>query len=203
MLNPEHKLILNYFKSLNKNQSQKLKQVLDLSGQSIPFTNAKVKHYFEPQCTRLPYENQRFDFVFSRERDHTRMFISPLTAMNELMRVSRTGMIQSVSPLEALLFGRNVKYITWSEPLYNRLCVLPYWGGVHLNNKHKWLDLVNFNSIYLNHYYYWSNTLEMNVQTFFGDSMEYNEYAQLLNRAVEESTEHTRLLLKTLEKPQN
>jgi hypothetical protein len=201
MLTPEHKLVLNYFKSLNKNQSsQKIKQVLDLSGQCIPFTEAKVKHYFEPQCTRLPYETQRFDFVFNRERDHTRMFTSPLTAMNELMRVSRTGMIQSISPLEALLFDRKVNYITWVEPHYNRLCVLPYCGGVHLKNKGKWLDLINFNPIYLNHYYYWTNALEMNIQTYFGDAMEYDEYARLLNRAVEESTEHTRLLLESFER---
>lgn len=212
-LTPENKLIFNYFKQLIQ-YKHPLKKVLDLSGQCIPFKqllqpnptdkqttmdkptpDIETKHYYEPNCSYLPFGNQTFDFSFSRERDSTRMFINPLTSLNELMRVSKTGIIQSVSPLEVLLMNRDATYITWTEPFFNRLCILPYYGAVPLKNKSQWLDLLNFNHLYKNNYYYWSNPLEINVQTFFRDELEYEEYEYILNLAVEQSVEHTRKFL--------
>jgi ubiquinone/menaquinone biosynthesis C-methylase UbiE len=189
-----------------------MKRILDLSGQCIPFkqlveqseknlkptienvekTRCKTKYYYEPNCSHLPFGNQSFDFSFSRERDSTRMFVNPLTSLNELMRVSKTGIIQSVSPLETLLLNRDATYITWTEPFFNRLCILPYYGMVPLRNRSQWMDLLNFNHLYKNNYYYWSNPLEINVQTFFRDELEYEEYEYILNLAVEQSVAHTR-----------
>lgn len=152
----------------------------------------KTQYYYEPNCSHLPFGNQSFDFSFSRERDSTRMFVNPLTTLNELMRVSKTGIIQSVSPLETLLLNRDATYITWTEPFFNRLCILPYYGMVPLKNRSQWMDLLNFNHLYKNNYYYWSNPMEINIQTFFRDELEYEEYEYILNLAVEQSAEHTR-----------
>lgn len=199
-LNTENRLVLNYFKQLYQRSS--MKKVLDLSGQCIPFEGVKTKYYYEPQCSRLPYSNQSFDFVFNRERDFTKMFISPLTSLNELMRISKTGIIQGVSPLETLLLDRDAQYITWTEPHLNRLCVLPYYGSIPIKNKTKWLDLINFNHVYLNNFYYWSNPLEINIKTYFADEIEYYEYENILNEAIEQSAEHTRHFIELHSKPE-
>jgi hypothetical protein len=192
----EQKLILKYFKQ----HTQHLKQVnlLDLSRSKTFFgyENVKVKSYFEPRCSRLPFTNQSFDFVFNLEKDQTTMFISPLTNLNELMRVSKTGLIQSQSPLNVMLRGslEHTDYIVWTEPHYNFLCVLPYYGPIPFQKKNEWLDLINFNTLYLNNYYYWDNPLEVNIQTHFGE-LEYTEYVHLFNRAIEQSAEHTKNMI--------
>jgi hypothetical protein len=204
MLNPEHRLVLSCFKRMYRPEKTS-GRVLDLSRQSIPFKDIhkeiKIKTYFEPQCTRLPYENQSFDFVFNRERDMSRMFISPLTGLNELMRTSKRGIIQHSSPLEVLLMNKDVPYLTWTEPYLNRLCVIPYQGPVSIKNKSQWLDLVNYNYLYMNNFYSWTNPMEMNIQTFFGNELEYTEYTELLNNAIEQSAEHTRLFLEQYSEP--
>jgi ubiquinone/menaquinone biosynthesis C-methylase UbiE len=189
----EQKLILNYF----KNHTSHLKQVklLDLSKSTsfYGYEHVKVKSYFQFQCTRLPFTNQSFDFVFNLERDRSTMFISPLTNLNELMRVSKKGLIQGHSPLDTII--KPLDYIVWTEPYCNFLCILPYYGPVPIRKRSEWLDLINFNPLYLNNYYHWDNPLEVNIQTHFGE-LEYTEYARLYNHAIEQSAEHTRNIIK-------
>jgi ubiquinone/menaquinone biosynthesis C-methylase UbiE len=191
----ENKIVQRYFKKLYQHvQPNPMKKVLNLNVQRLTFTPTKVQTYFESQCTRLPFENQSFDFVFSREKE-TKIFISPLTGLNELMRISPRGLMQHTSPLEVLLLQRDTPYLIWTEPLYNRLCVLPNHGPIPLKDKSRWLDLINFNSLYLNNYYYWNNPMEVNIQTYFGNELEYTEYVQLVTNAVEQSAEQTRLFI--------
>jgi hypothetical protein len=199
------KLILNYFKKHTSHLKQV--KVLDLSQTQsfFGYDNVRVKSYFQSQCTRLPFKNQSFDFVFNLERDHSAMFVSPLINLNELMRVSKTGLIQAHSPLDAMLRegsgntnpnkSNNSDYIIWTEPHYNFLCILPYYGPVPIQKKTEWLDLINFNPLYLNNYYQWDNPLEVNIQTHFGE-LEYTEYVRLYNHAIEQSAEHTRNVIK-------
>lgn len=206
-LTTENRLIFNHFKNIH--QYGTVKKVLNLSQQPIPFCmdkDIKVKLYFERNCCRLPFPDHSYDFVFNREISYSKMFISPLIGLTNLTRVSRTGVIQQQGILDIFLLGRHSDYITWTDN-YNRMCVLPnIFGDIFIKNRTKWLDLVNFNPIYLNNYYIWKHPLEASVQSFFCpdlDDLSYHELIQLINEAVEQSVENTRKFIESNQDPKD
>jgi ubiquinone/menaquinone biosynthesis C-methylase UbiE len=165
--------------------------VLNLSTHPLDF-KVKTTDYHNPNCVQLPFDTQSFDFIFSREQDTTRMFKNPFALTNECLRLSRRGgVIQCTSPLETVILGRKSSHLMWPDLYTNSLCILPFENRVFVRNRTKWLDLINFNPLYLTCFYYWDQPLELNIKVFPYTEMDTREYTDLIHQILHESVTHT------------
>ncbi|NBP58810.1 methyltransferase domain-containing protein [bacterium] len=188
-MNLHHNLVLKHF--FTRHNIRPFQTVLNLSQQPLDF-KVKTIDYYQTKCTQLPFVTQSVDFIFSREQDTTRMFKNPFVLTNECLRVSRRGgIIQCTSPLETVILGCKQPYLMWPDLYTNSLCILPYEDQVFVRNRTKWLDLINYNPLYLSCFYYWEQPLDLNIKVFPHADMDSSEYTNLVNDILHESVTHT------------
>jgi hypothetical protein len=193
-MNNHSTLILNHF--MKRHQIRPFQSVLNLSHQEIDFT-VRTTNYRYKNSSQLPFVNQSFDFIFSREQDSTQMFNNPFFLTNECLRLSRRGgIIQSSSPLANIILGHKKQYIFWPDLYTNSLCILPFYDKVFVRNRSKWLDLINYNPTYLTCFYHWDQPLELNIKVF-PQEMTSKEYTELIEHILHESVTHTQQFIET------
>lgn len=188
-MNNRTQLVLNYFK--NRHTTNPFTSVLKLSPQPIDFSTHTTE-YYDKNCVKLPFKDRSFDFIFSYEQDGFQIFRNPFAMVNECLRLStRGGVIQCASPLEAVILQRKSKFLMWPDLYTNSLCVLPY-HNVFIRNKSKWLDLINYNPLYLTCFYHWEHPMELNIKPILlQDEIYVEEYTELLDDVLHQSVKHT------------
>jgi ubiquinone/menaquinone biosynthesis C-methylase UbiE len=166
--------------------------VLNTTYQNLNFPVSTV-YYDKKQVTEIPFGNQSFDFMVCRDR----VFKNPFAMVNECMRVAKKGgVIQMASPLETLLSENKYPYVIWPDRYSHSLCIIPY-HKVFIPNRTKWLDLINYNPIYLNCFYHWDNPMDINIKTFTNQDEEIyeNDYVKFITEILHESVSHTQEFL--------
>lgn len=189
-MNHQSRLLFKHF--MNRHTVSPIRSVLNTSQFEINFPVSTI-NYDKKNTIELPFQNQSFDFVVSREQDITRVFKNPFAMVNECMRLSRKGgIVQLASPLETLVLGRKYPYIVWPDRYSHSLCIIPH-HKVFIPNRTKWMDLINYNSIYLSCFYYWSDPMEINIKTFIDQDEEIYEddYVKFITEVLHDSVAHT------------
>lgn len=195
-MNPASRLVFNHF--MRRHNTKPFHSVLNLSQQPLEFP-VHTTLYRDKNCTMLPFTNQSFDFIYSREQENTRTFKNPFALVNECLRISKNGgVIQCSSPLETVLLKRKSTYLMWPDPYSNLLCILPYTSDVFIQNRSKWFDLINFNPLLLTNFYTWDHPLELNIKLYDHSQLEQEEYVELVNEILHHATDHTQRLIETL-----
>ena len=203
----------------------KYKNILEIGPGYVPFSlatksvgfNEKISDFIEVDIDTklLPYENNEIDFVYSR---HVLEDIqNPDFALSEIFRVSKSGYIETPSPLIEITKGVDGspfsykyggyihhRYIVWSDIQKNEIYFLPKYGNIidyflEINqvNLDKMANLINNKPIYWNNYFIWSDIKPkiimykngINFNTKGGTMIE--DYNKLINEAVNVSIQNT------------
>lgn len=200
------------------------KNILEIGAGYIPFSlanksigfNEKISDFIELDIdtTLLPYENNELDFVYSR---HVLEDIqSPDFALSEIFRVSKSGYIETPSPLIEITKGIDSgsnsykyggyihhRYIVWSDIQKNEIYFLPKYGNIidHFLeidqvNLDKMANLINNDPIYWNNYFIWSDIEPKIIMYKNGINFGLNrnmikDYNKLINEAVNVSIQNT------------
>jgi glycosyltransferase involved in cell wall biosynthesis len=178
--------------------------------QNIKYTDIDI------DINKLPFSNNLMDFIYSR---HILQAIqNPDFAMNEILRVSSSGYIETPSPLVEILKGVDAaqntdryagyihhRYIIWSDIEKGEIYFLPKYSSIIDNltlpvNK-TYLNLVNNYPVYWNNYFIWQNTTPKIVMFKNGVNLGvktnlWQEYTELLTQAVETSIRNTNYFIK-------
>lgn len=183
----------------------KATHLMDFNNSQIPNkTVFKVDLDFE----QFPYSDSYFNFTYCR---HTLEDIqNPQHAFREITRVSKSGFIETPSPLVELLRGVDGpanahlyrgyihhRYIVWSDMATNTLYFLPKYPLIESiinEDTLKWCKyLANHYPVYWNNYYFWDNTRLPNIVVYRnGINMKVvSDYPRLLNEAVLSSILYT------------
>lgn len=155
------------------------------------------------------YQDAFFNFVYCR---HVLEDIqNPQNAFNEFVRISKSGYIETPSPLVELMRGVDSfglhrgyihhRYFVWSDYATNTLFFLPKYPLIesrdydfnelfHLPQKY---DLLNKYPVYWNNYYIWDETRSPKIIVYRnGINMEIrSDYLRLLQVAIMSSIEYT------------
>jgi hypothetical protein len=157
------------------------KNILEIGPGYIPFSlatksvgfNEKMADFIEIDIDKnlLPYENNEIDFVYCR---HVLEDIqNPDFALQEIIRCSKAGYIETPSPLIEITKGIDGspfadkyagyihhRYIVWSNIQKNEIYFLPKYSNIIDNfleidqvNVDKMLNLINTFPIYWNNYF--------------------------------------------------
>ena len=186
-----------------------------LATKSIGF-NEKISDFIELDIdtTLLPYENNELDFVYSR--DVLEDIQNPDFAMKEIIRISKSGYIETPSPLIEITkcvdgsqfsdkYGGYIhhRYIVWSDIQKNEIYFLPKYGNIidHLLeidqvNLDKMDNLINNHPVYWNNYFIWSDIepkiiMYKNSINFGLNRTIIEDYNKLINEAVNVSIQNT------------
>lgn len=190
-MNPESRLVFNYF--MRRHNTRNFNSVLNLSRQPLDFP-VQTTRYYHDNSTMLPFTRQSFDFVYGQEQ----MFKNPFALVNECLRLSkRGGMIQCSSPLATVLLNQKADYLIWPDPYSNLLCILPYLSDVFIQNRSKWMDLINFNPLLLTSFYHWDHPLELNIKLYNLNDLEQKEYVELVKDTLHQAASHTQQLIES------
>jgi len=202
------------------------KNILEIGPGYVPFSlatksigfNEKISDFIELDIDTnlLPYENNEIDFVYSR---HVLEDIqNPDFALSEIFRVSKSGYIETPSPLIEITKGVDGsplsdkycgyihhRYIVWSSIEKNEIYFLPKYSCIldHMLNithdiKSHLYNLINNKPIYWNNYFIYDviNSPKIimykngvNFNTKGGTMVE--DYISLITRAINESIENT------------
>jgi len=199
--------------------------VLEIGPGSVPFPlstktigiNENIKDYIEIDIdnTKFPFENNSFDFVYSR---HVLEDIqNPDFAMNEIIRITKLGgYIETPSPLIEITKGvdglgcSNMysgyihhRYIIWSDILKNEIYFLPKYSCIIDNflelNFDKDINELYDNPYYWNNYFIWKDRkpkiiMYKNGVNFGLNGNMINDYIKLINEAVNTSIRNTNFL---------
>jgi hypothetical protein len=190
-MNTPKQLITNCFK--HKHAIKPISSVLHLGQRSLDFSEqVYTTRYQTKNCTQLPFTDRSFDFIYAEELSKDKVFRNPFAMINECMRLSqRGGLIQCASPLETIITGTTPRFLMWPDLYTNSLSILPY-HKIFIRNRSKWIDLIQFNPIYLSCFYHWDHPLELNIKpVFHGEEMYVEEYTQLVEEAFHQSVRHT------------
>jgi len=202
------------------------KNILEIGPGYVPFSlatksvgfNEKISDFIELDIDTnlLPYENNEIDFVYSR---HVMEDIqNPDFALREIFRVSKSGYIETPSPLIEITKGVDGspltdkycgyihhRYIVWSDIQKNEIYFLPKYSCIldHMLNiphdvKSHLYNLINNYPVYWNNYFIYNvgNSPKIimykngvNFNTKGGSMLE--DYIVLITRAINESIQNT------------
>ncbi len=173
-------------------------RILNFSDSAFPFTT-------QPGYLATESSSQKYDFVYGDESTMAREFGSPVQMMNQLMRMTSQGMLETVSPLDAWLNHSSPmfrdthnRYLTWTDMHTNTLCLLPYCGTPNLvgtagKSRMEWRDLVAFEPTFLKNYFIWTHPLEWNLRLYTYETEE--EYELLFTEGIRQASDYTRMML--------
>lgn len=159
------------------------KNILEIGPGIVPFPlstmsvgyNEKINNFIEIDIddTRLPYADKSIDFVYSR---HVLEDIqNPNFAMNEIIRVSNSGYIETPSPLIEITKGVDNtpltmnysgyihhRYIIWSNIKKCEIYFLPKYNSIidtylKYNDENLHFNIINNFPIYWNNYFIWKD----------------------------------------------
>jgi hypothetical protein len=193
-----------------------LNNVLEIGPGVVPFPlatvsigyNEKIKEFktVDIDTTRFPFEDNQFSFSYCR---HVLEDIqNPDFAINEIFRTSRSGYIETPSPLVEITKGVDTgtmgvsycgyihhRYIIWSY--LDTVYFLPKYPIIeHLISDPKLTSILDNYPIYWNNYILWEKPMKTVIYKN-GVNMEIrNDYLDLLNKAVWESMANTNLFIK-------
>lgn len=194
------------------------KEILEIGPGYEPFKlakhfvgcNEKIEQYIDLDIDihKLPYEDKSIDFIYSR---HTLEDIqNPNFALSEMIRVSKSGYIETPSPLIEITKGVDNnsqtmsycgyihhRYIVWSDIKKCEIYFLPKYNSIldsmMTTNIHKSL----YDNIYnWNNYFIWNNQepkiiMYKNGVNFGIKNSIVGDYIQLIIEAVNKSVENT------------
>jgi hypothetical protein len=202
------------------------KNILEIGPGYVPFTlatksigfNEKISDFIELDIDTnlLPYENNEIDFVYSR---HVLEDIqNPDFALSEIFRVSKSGYIETPSPLIEITKGVDGsplsdkycgyihhRYIVWSSIEKNEIYFLPKYSCIldHMLNithdiKSHLYNLINNYPVYWNNYFIY-NVINSPKIIMYKNGVNFNtkggtmveDYITLISRAINESIENT------------
>ena len=206
------------------------KNILEIGPGIIPFSlankcigfNETIKDYIELDIdiNKLPYEDKEIDFIYSR---HVLEDIqNPDFAMKEIIRVSKSGYIETPSPLIEITKGVDGgvnsnkycgyihhRYIIWSNIQKNEIYFLPKYSNIIENfleidqlNLEKCFNLINNYPIYWNNYFIWKDVKPTIIMYKIGVNIGLNgnlikDYNKLINEAVNISIQNTDYFIQT------
>lgn len=161
---------------------------------------------------KLPFEDKEFDFLYCR---HTLEDIqNPRFALQEMIRVSKAGYIETPSPLVEIskgvdahtmsdLFGGYLhhRYIVWSNIDKNEVHFLPKYGSfidqlMYITSSTQYqADNILENPFYWNNYFYWTESKDPPKIFMYKNGVQMkdliNEYPAYVNRAINECIKNT------------
>jgi hypothetical protein len=194
------------------------KDILEIGPGTVPFSlatkivgcNEKVKDYIDIDIDvkKLPFDDKSLDFTYSR---HTLEDIqNPDFAMNEIIRVSKSGFIETPSPLIEITKGvdgqdkRNNyagychhRYIVWSDIEKCEIHFLPKYNTIIDNYisiklpKEIYKDQFNWNNYFIWHEQTPKVIMHKNGVTFNTNNTFIKDYTNLINEAVLKSIQNT------------
>lgn len=181
-----------------------------------PFPFVKATHFMdfndENNVSKIdldfdtfPYSSAYFNFAYCR---HTIEDIqNPQNAFKEIVRTSKSGYIETPSPIVECIKGITNKcpyrgyihhrYIVWSDYKTNTLYFLPKYPYIEYcidDNKLKsFIHLLNNYPVYWNNYYIWDEKNKPNIFVYRNDVnfKIIKEYHLILNKAIDASMEYT------------
>jgi hypothetical protein len=202
----------------------KFQHILEIGPGIVPFSlstktigfNEKIKDYIQLDIdtNRLPFEDGDMDFVYSR---HTLEDIqNPDFCMNEIIRISKSGYIETPSPLIEVTKGVDApdksinyagyihhRYIIWSNIEKCEIYFLPKYNSIidnyfepNSDNRMKYYDIINNNPIYWNNYFIWKDKtpkviMYKNGVNFGVKNHMITDYIYLLYEAINTSIQNT------------
>jgi hypothetical protein len=190
----------------NKNkQFKKATHLLDFN--YYPETD-KILIKFDLDFDKFQYDDNHFNYIYCR---HTLEDLqNPQNAFAEIVRISKSGFIETPSPLvevtkdiDGWLNNLNGyihhRYIVWTDMVTNTLKFLPKYP---LIQHFKYVDdilekrynyLLNNYCVYWNNYYIWDEYNKPNILVYRNDiNMNImNDYDRLLNEAISSSIDYT------------
>ncbi len=206
--------------------NNKFKNILEIGPGYVPFElatksigcNEKIKDYIDLDIdtNKLPFEDNSIDFVYSR---HTLEDIqNPDFAMNEIIRVSNSGYIETPSPLieitkgvDGLEFAYKYagyihhRYIVWSDNEKCEIFFLPKYNAIldhfltKINTSNKYYE----SKYYWNNYFLWNNKkpkiiVYKNGVNFGLNNNFIEDYIKLLLIGVNKSIENTNKFIENI-----
>jgi len=204
--------------------TNKFKTNLEIGPGVVPFTcathfigkNEIISNYIEIDLDyqSIPFETNFFDFIYCR---HVMEDIqNPDFAFNEIIRISKSGYIETPSPLieitkgvdggsYAYKYGGYIhhRYVVWSSIEKNEIYFLPKYGNIidyfleiDQVNLDKMTNLINNNPIYWNNYFIWFDIEPKIIMYKNGINFGLNknmieDYNKLINEAVNVSIQNT------------
>lgn len=222
---PIHKIIniVENFCKINN-----YKNILEIGPGTVPFSlatkfigyNEKIKSYVSVDIDedKIPFENKELEFIYCR---HTIEDIqNPTFALREIFRTTRSGYIETPSPLVEIIRGIDAqansntyggyihhRYIVWSDIKENTIYILPKYSCIIDNNFIfeqsdiiKYLNLINNYPVYWNNYFIWQDKTPKIVMykngVNFGGRTIVQDYIEILKTAVRKSIENTNYFIK-------
>jgi hypothetical protein len=177
--------------------------------------NEKIDNYITCDIDRekLPFQDKEFEFIYSR---HVLEDIqNPDFALEEFIRCSKSGYVETPSPLIEMTKGvdpdfsntsfagyMHHRYIIWSNIEKGEIYFLPKYSCI-LDHFVICSDLSAFikNPYYWNNYFIWKEGTTPKIILYknginmgFNGNLK-NDYIEILNRAVKESIENTNYFL--------
>jgi len=177
--------------------------------------NEKIKEYIDLDIdvNKLPFEDKSLDFVYSR---HTLEDIqNPDFALKEIIRVSKSGYIETPSPLIEITKGvdNNSKtmdysgyihhrYIVWSDIEKCEIYFLPKYNTILDNMMYMNIDKYYYDNKYnWNNYFIWYNDktpkiiMYKNGVNFGLNNNMAKDYIELVVEAVNKSIQNTQYFI--------
>jgi len=212
----------------------KFQNILEIGPGVVPFSlstktigfNEKIQNFIELDIDthKLPFENGTMDFVYSR---HTLEDIqNPDFCMNEIIRISTSGYIETPSPLIEVTKGVDApdksinyagyihhRYIIWSNIEKCEIYFLPKYNSIIDNyfepnhdTKMKYYNIINNNPIYWNNYFIWKDKtpkviMYKNGVNFGIKNHMITDYNNLLYEAINTSIQNTDYFIINYNKP--
>lgn len=218
---PNTKIVNALTKILNKNNINK--NIIDIGCGSGPAKFPSATHILDFEkidkenefsikldldFDKFPHSNKYFEFIYCR---HTLEDIqNPSNAFNEFIRISKSGYIETPSPLAEIMKGvdapsdltfrgyRHHRYIVWSDLKTNTIYFLPKYPIVECITidetiLKKYNYILNNYSVYWNNYFYWGSTTKPNIVIYRNNiNFDINtDYAKLINEAIQSSIDYT------------
>lgn len=206
------------------------KNILEIGPGKVPFSlstktigyNEYVNDYIELDIdiNKLPFQDKAFDFVYSR---HTLEDIqNPDFCMNEIIRISNSGYIETPSPLIEVTKGVDAlnkscnyagyihhRYIIWSDidkceihflPKYS--CIIDNYFEPDNDIREKMYNIINNYPIYWNNYFIWKDKtpkiiIYKNGVNFGVKNHIVDDYISLIYQAIDTSIKNTEYFCKS------
>lgn len=211
----------------------KFKDILEIGPGIVPFSlstktigfNENIKDFIELDIdtNKLPFEDGTMDFVYSR---HTLEDIqNPDFCMNEIIRISKSGYIETPSPLIEVTKGIDApdkrmnyagyihhRYIIWSNIEKCEIYILPKYNSIIDNYLEinsdiiTYYNLINNNPVYWNNYFIWKDKtpkviMYKNGVNFGVKKHIIYDYIELLYEAINASIQNTDYFVINYNKP--
>jgi len=205
--------------------TNKYKQILEIGPGKVPFklatdfigSNETITSYIEIDIDNqiFPYSDNHFDFIYCR---HVLEDIqNPDFALSEMLRISKSGYIETPSPLIEITKDVDAaslsdkycgyihhRYIVWSSIQKNEIyflpkysCILDHMLDISDDVKYHLYNLINNYPVYWNNYFVYDSVnspkiiMYKNGVNFGINKNMIGDYIALVTRAINESIENT------------